>query len=430
MRRTSALARPALFAAVLGTAAAVLLPGSAAAAPDLRARSWYLESLHLVAAERIATGRGVTVAVLDSGVNEIPELSGRVLPGYDPGGGDGRRDRTGHGTSMAALIAGAGGSGDRLLGVAPGAPILPVYAFDQPSPVPSATIVRLVHHAIDHGARVVDMSFAAPDATPASAGWKRDLVSYADAHRAVLVAASGNRTEGMTRMGRPADVPGVVAVTGPARDGCAWPGSVTGAAAAVAAPAEALSFPTGIPGKETGTASGTSGAAALVSGELALIMSKYPGISSADAINRLVRTARDLGARGRDPVYGFGAAAGAAALTRDVPKAGGNPLRTASPSAASDSVVPGVSTVVLLAGVLVAAVLVAALVLIILVVRARRRRGSGDGGGGGGGGPGGPPPYGPGPGPTGYGHPPQQPPVPAQPARVPVGQSSGPPRSP
>ncbi|GIL31569.1 S8 family serine peptidase [Actinocatenispora comari] len=432
MRRTSALRAGAVGALVGGLLAAVALPGAASAAPDLRAANWYPDAMHLAPAQQISTGQGVTVAVLDSGVNPIPELSGRVLPGFDPGGGDGRRDRDGHGTSMAALIA---GSGD-MPGVAPDARILPVYAIkgEEAGLLPTASITRLVHYAIDHGARVVNMSFTGNDsADPADAPWKKELVAYATKHRAVLVSGTGNDPK--APIGRPADVPGVVAVSGLAQSGSAWTGSTTGSGTVLAAPAERITVPTGVPGKEYETSTGTSGATALVSGVLALIMSKYPDISSADAVNRLIATAHDLGAKGRDPVYGFGAVDAAAALAPQVPKADGNPLAAGGAAATSSASGTngsdnGLSTAVLIAVIVVAALLILVLIVVIVTLRSRRRGGGGNGGGGGGGGggPGGPP-GGPGGGPVGYAQPQQAPPQCQHPQGepVPAGQYGPPP---
>ncbi len=97
-----------------------------------RDRSWHLSYLHVVEAHAASTGKGVNVAVVDSGVNAYqPELSGSVLSGIDPGRGmtgNGQQDGDGHGTAMATLIAGHGrgpDSRDGILGIAPEAKILP-----------------------------------------------------------------------------------------------------------------------------------------------------------------------------------------------------------------------------------------------------------------------------------------------------------------
>src|SRR5690349_20853535 len=99
---------------------------------DVRNDEWQLTALNAAAAWRYATGTAVTVAVLDSGVDaEHPDLRGQVLPGADfvDGSTDGRYDFVGHGTTVAALIA---GHDDRtgVVGVAPHARILPVRVLD------------------------------------------------------------------------------------------------------------------------------------------------------------------------------------------------------------------------------------------------------------------------------------------------------------
>lgn len=93
----------------------LLLAGIAATpahAETVRSRQWHLEAMKADEAWKISTGKGVTVAVIDTGVAPIPELEGQVLPGKDfaPDGiaGDERTDYESHGTSMAAIIAANG----------------------------------------------------------------------------------------------------------------------------------------------------------------------------------------------------------------------------------------------------------------------------------------------------------------------------------
>ncbi len=412
-------------AAVAGAGAllaATMLPGVAGAIPTIRGQSWYIDAMHLKAAHKISTGKGVTVAVLDSGVRPIPELAGRLLRGTNPIGENGHEDVVGHGTAMASLIAGAGGGPDRILGVAPDAKILPVQMVptaDMTSFQHSVT-TRSVHWAIDHGARVINMSFTAPDPAPI-APWRKELVRYAQAHDAVLVAGTGNKAD--IPIGEPADIPGVVAVSGLSPGGHAWSGSTIGPATVVSAPAEKVPG-AGLHGIHAAQ-SGTSNSTALVSGELALIMSKFPHISAADAINRLIRTADDRGPSGRDPAYGFGAADPLKALTAKVPHVTANPLLPAEASNSADGVTksagPVSTTALVVAGLVLLVGVVAVLAVVLFMVRSHRRRrptGGPDGprwanspggfdGPGGPSGPGGrgvPPP--PGQGPSGYPQPP------------------------
>lgn len=424
VRKTSIPSRVTCIVAVTVAVGGVLAAGIpvATADPTPQAGSWYLRAMHVPDAQRLTTGRGVTVAVVDAGVDaSVPELAGRVVPGYDAAGGDGRRDATGHGTGVASLVAGAGGDG-RVLGVARDARIMPVVlpGRSDGGSLHGTALRRGVRWAVDHGARVVVLPFSVTGTDP-SATWRKDLVGYAARHGAVLVAAAGERSRAGRSIGAPADIRGVVAVTGLSRGGRAWPGSAAGSAAVVSAPAENITVATGRSGGSR-TVSDTGAAAGLVAGELALIMAHDPGVSAADAIGRLIGTVRELGGAGRDPVFGFGAVDPLAALTRAVPPVDRNPLlagpATTGPATASTPVTPSASpsggsdgsgsTVV--AVIVVAILLLVVLVVVIVTLRSRRGGGgNGGGGGGGGGGPDGPPSPGPGGGPVGY----RQPDVPA-----------------
>src|ERR1051326_6401935 len=106
----------------------------AAYADAIRGQEWIINALDLADAHRYSEGKGVVVAVIDTGVDSShADLSGNVLPGVDVANGtplgNGRTDTNGHGTGMAGLIAGHGhGSdgADGVLGVAPKAKVLPV----------------------------------------------------------------------------------------------------------------------------------------------------------------------------------------------------------------------------------------------------------------------------------------------------------------
>nr|BFE67825.1 hypothetical protein GCM10020092_011260 [Actinoplanes digitatis] len=113
----------AVVAAALAGASAALCGTPALGADAVRDKQWHLEFLDVAEAQRTSTGKGVTVAVIDSGVSDHPDLSGTVLNGTDflERGGNGRTDRTGHGTGMAGLIAAHGGEKTGALGIAPDA---------------------------------------------------------------------------------------------------------------------------------------------------------------------------------------------------------------------------------------------------------------------------------------------------------------------
>ncbi len=328
--RRAGAAAAVLFAVVF----AVLLAGGRPAYAELSAqeRSWYLDAINVVAAQSYARGEGVTVAVVDTGVNATqPDLQGQVRGGVEIAADgrvvpDGRSDSDGHGTAMADLIAGSGRDGG-IPGVAPGASILPVkIARRSDGSFIAANVYRGVTGAIDHGAKVVSMSLGGPP-TP-DAPWKHDLVRYAVDHDAVLIAAAGNTHDGqesVPRVAEPASIPGVIAVSAVNRRGQIWQGSATGPEVVIAAPGEQLPYPSA---EGYTSASGTSGATALTAGVVALIRSRFPQLHAGDVVNRLIRTAQDRGPKGRDQEYGYGVVDALAALTADLAQIDRYPLPT------------------------------------------------------------------------------------------------------
>jgi subtilisin family serine protease len=108
-----------------------------------------------------SSGAGITVAVVDSGVDaHHVDLDGQVLPGLDlvDPQGDGDTDLVGHGTTVAALIAGKDDD-NGVIGIAPKAKILPVRVLDQENRYDDALVVaKGVRWAVDHGAKVVNLS--------------------------------------------------------------------------------------------------------------------------------------------------------------------------------------------------------------------------------------------------------------------------------
>jgi membrane-anchored mycosin MYCP len=123
-------------------------------------------------------------------------------------------------------------------------------------------------------------------------------------------------------------VPGVVAVSGTAKSGGFWSGSVQAPYVALAAPAEDVVNVGARNIHNTGysSGSGTSESAAIVSGVAALIRAEFPALDANNVINRLIRTSVDEGAPGRDEQYGFGVVDARRAVTADVPATTSNPL--------------------------------------------------------------------------------------------------------
>jgi type VII secretion-associated serine protease mycosin len=371
---------------LLAVSTGVLVAPGAAHAETVRGLQWYLSPLRVAAAQAITQGQGVTVAVIDTGVDAThPDLAGQVLSGYGIGAGaaaDGRHDSDttgGHGTGMASLIVGKGGGDMHLLGIAPKAKILPIAVGGTRSSDDESQAIRW---AVDHGAKVINIS-AGGQAAPSST--ERAAVQYALSHDVVVVAAAGNRPQGDAFVGTPANIPGVVAVSAIGKDGQFWSGSVSGPETVVAAPGDEVitAAPAGTSPNGYFLGHGTSGATAIVSGVLALIRAKYPQANVANVINRLIRTARDLGPSGRDRQYGFGLVDPVPALTGSVPDVTANPLLPASgttaPPAQSGQAGkhgPAVSVEAnwpVVFGCL-GVVLLVVVVVVVLIVRASRRR--------------------------------------------------------
>ncbi|MGH8883339.1 MAG: S8 family serine peptidase, partial [Stackebrandtia sp.] len=230
--------------------------------------------------------------------------------------------------------------------------------------------------AIDHGAKVVNISLGGERTTDAP--WKKQLIDYAISKDVVLIAAAGNTGDGDKRVAEPAAIPGVVAVSGVGQDGRFWEGSAKGPEVVVSAPAEGLpnAVPTSVATSGYALADGTSGATALVSGVAALIRSAFPDISADDVINRLIHTVEDRGAAGRDPEYGYGVVDARAALEGDVPGAKHHPLVSPEPDksgAAAGAARDTGNGVLIVLGVFGGTTLLL-LVVVYLVVLSRRSR--------------------------------------------------------
>jgi type VII secretion-associated serine protease mycosin len=292
--------------------------GPVASAWARSGQQWYLDFLHIQQAQAISQGVGVTVAVIDTGVDaQHPDLAGSVLPGTDllspPVSADGRVDEEGHGTGMAGLIAAHG----LMMGIAPKALILPVRAASGPLAIGSAaSVAKGIDWAVDHGASVINLSWGTPDPDP-------DLtraVERALGSNVVVVASVGNGNQSRA-IESPANIPGVLAVTGVDRNGSHAAVSLSGLEAVIAAPAvDIFRLDLRVPGR-TGYAigQGTSDAAAIVSGVVALVRSHFPKLSAVEVVHRLTATADDRGPPGRDSEYGYGVVDPVNALTADVP---------------------------------------------------------------------------------------------------------------
>ncbi|MGW7100659.1 type VII secretion-associated serine protease mycosin [Streptomyces sp. NPDC054838] len=309
--------------------AALLTAASAhpAAADTVRDRQWGLLTLRAEEAWGTTQGEGVTVAVLDTGVDGThPDLAGQVLDGADlVGMGAGRGDRAWarHGTAMAAIIAGRGHGPDRaegVLGVAPRARILPVRVILEESDPgrakardsKSGALAEGIRWAADHGADVINLSLGDDSESAHHEGAEDEAVQYALGKGAVVVASAGNGGEHGDPASYPAAYPGVIAVAAVDRKGHKADFSTRHWYATVSAPG--VDVVIADPDRSYYEGWGTSAAAAFVSGTVALVKAAHPGLSPAQIKKLLRDTAADAPAGGRDDSRGYGTVDAAAAL--------------------------------------------------------------------------------------------------------------------
>ncbi|MFC5003463.1 S8 family serine peptidase [Dactylosporangium cerinum] len=318
-----------------------LVPVSPAFADGIRDDQWHLQYLRVSEANEKTRGEGVTVAIVDNGVdrNHV-DLTASVLPAiYTNGALTAPGDPDGHGTALAGLIAGQGHGANRqygVLGIAPGADILPVVLGSPATPDPTGArtvtpdqLAEGIELATVRGAKVIVVGY--------SVGGSERLaqaVRQAQAADAIIVAADGNRA-GEAFEPYPAAYDGVLA---------AVPLSHAGDVLVTSDSGRRLGF--GVPGEEimtTNTGGGyrvDAGSASV--GELAavvaLVRAAYPKLPAEEIVHRLSVTAVDAGSSGVDPVFGVGRIDLVPALTRVIPlKNPPKPSALPSPSVAASA---------------------------------------------------------------------------------------------
>jgi type VII secretion-associated serine protease mycosin len=348
------------------------------------AAPWAQQALRFSAVWNRTRGGGVTVAIVDSGVDANPQFGDRVIPGPDlvagtkPGIPPGA-DCVGHGTAVASIIAAAPVPGVSFTGVAPAARILSVKISGTDT-FPTSATPQGIMDAVQFGADVINLSLATPDDVPAL----RNAVKYALSHNVVVVAAAGNDLpQGGTGPFYPAAYPGVLAV------GAVGPGGALAAFSdrhtpvAVTAPGMNVTsaYPGSFPDAYAPMQNGTSFAAAFVSGVVALVRSAHPGLSAAQVVARIEATARGAAGPGTghgmvDPVRAVTAvlpaesSAGSGAGGTGDPGGHSRPAQT--PRAAPSE---GSARTVALAVIAGSFALVVVVVTAVLVIRRRRETG-------------------------------------------------------
>ncbi|MEV0152961.1 type VII secretion-associated serine protease mycosin [Micromonospora sp. NPDC050686] len=391
------VARPVLTAALAASLAAAPATAAPAAPPPCASplapartvtdRPWPQQRYAPERLAPLATGAGVTVAVVDSGVDgRHPQLAGRVLTGTDllDPGGDGRRDCAGHGTGVASVIAAGPVAGVAFRGLAPDARILPVRVSEQQvvdgreagRTVGAAEFARAIRWAVDHDADVLNLSVVLYADHPAV----RAAVDHARDRDVVLVAAAGNLHDSGDPRPYPAAYEGVLGVGAIGVDGSRSAFSQTGSYVDLVAPGgEVL---TAAPGRGHVVAEGTSYAAPFVAATAALLREYHPDWSAAQVTRRILATTDPAPGDGRRGGYGTGVLNPYRAVTETGPGpdrpagvAGALPLDRPDPTAAAqrERRATARDRAVLVALVAGTAVLAVVLLAVVLPRGARRR---------------------------------------------------------
>jgi hypothetical protein len=264
--------------------------------------------------------RPVTVAVLDTGLDAThPEFAGRVAPGANYVRlGQPPADDNGHGTHVAGIIAAAGGNGVGGLGMAWQARIMPIKVADSSGNLTSEAWLNGITFAVNNGAQVLNMSFGGTTYSSTEQAYITDAWN----HGVVLVASAGNSGDSGNPVEYPAAYVNVISVAATGPDNTRAYYSESNNAVTVAAPGGDARFsndpvshfvvstwPLGLGSNyQTGYAMeiGTSQSAPFVSGLAALMLGTNAAWSNATLVERIERTATDLGAPGRDDGTGYG----------------------------------------------------------------------------------------------------------------------------
>ncbi|MFE5559087.1 type VII secretion-associated serine protease mycosin [Streptomyces sp. NPDC056544] len=274
----------------------LLLAGVAATpahAATIRSQQWHLDAMKVDDIWKVSTGKGVTVAVIDGGVKDVPELEGQVVPGKNfatslPG--DERTSSGSHGTAMAAIIAGTGKhpTGDGAYGLAPGVKILPIRVSDVEG---SATPpwVAAIRYAADSDAKIINISLGIA-AKPEDDLARAEAVKYALSKGKLIFAAVGNSGDAGNAVEYPGATPGVVGVGAVDAKGKATAESQHGPQVDMVAPGVDI---VSACGGKTGVCKqhGTSDATALASASAALIWSAHPDWTNNQVLRVLLNTA-------------------------------------------------------------------------------------------------------------------------------------------
>ena len=267
--------------------------------------AWHLNKVNAPAAWDLGQGSGVTVAILDSGVEAShPDLAAQMVPGYNFfDNNNNTADVYGHGTAVAGVAAAASNNGVGVAGMAGQARIMPLRVSDTNGWGYTSTISQAITYAADHGARIANASFGGI----AGSASIQNAAQYMKNKGGLVFVSAGNN--GVDENYNQTTTLIAVSATDEWDNRTSW--SSYGNFVSLSAPGITYTTRTGA---GYGQAMGTSFSSPLAAGVAAVVMSANPSLSGAQVEKLLFSTAADLGAAGRDNIYGYGRVDAAAAV--------------------------------------------------------------------------------------------------------------------
>jgi len=273
-------------------------------------QAWHLPKIGAPQAWDASTGAGVTIAILDTGVNAAhPDLAARMVSGWNVyDNTPDTSDVYGHGTKVAGAAAAAGNNGLGVAGVGFAARIMPIRISDPSGYAYFSDMAEGVIRAADFGARVANISYQGA----AGSASVDNAAQYMRSKGGVVVVSAGNTGAEQAINASPNVT--VASATDSADQRPSW--SSFGGYVDIAAPGVSVLTTTSSGGY--GGFSGTSASSPVVAGTYALMMAANPALQPADLDAALFASAMDLGAAGKDAYYGAGRvdAAGAVSAAR------------------------------------------------------------------------------------------------------------------
>ncbi|MER5208771.1 type VII secretion-associated serine protease mycosin [Streptomyces sp. NPDC002825] len=332
-QRTAALLAAGTLTALLAAPAAAAAPRQDGPALDgsgectfpmkkqIEGIPWPLQRVLLDELWQDTKGKGVRVAVIDTGVDDVnPQLRDAVdaksgkdylkpdknNPSYGDdkrGKTDGTVDEVGHGTKVAGIIAARPRKGTGFVGLAPEATIIPIRQNDEKNSGKSDTMAQAIEYAVLKGAKVINISQDTTQPLSEDSPMGRAVAKAIEKDVVVVASAGNDGMDGKSKKTYPAAFPGVLAVASSDRNNERAAFSQSGDFVGVAAPG--VDIVSTVPGGGQCVDNGTSFSAPYVAGVATLLRAKYPEWTAAQIVTRIEQTAvRPI--NGRDRHVGWG----------------------------------------------------------------------------------------------------------------------------